>query len=280
MISKSMVPPKMPSLVQRMITGLVRSYGRYAPRGRGKWWLQRQTSSWLVAPLDSGLWIRVSGVCDLEWAVLEGTESSESRTEACFRQLLAPGQVVIDVGANIGYYALTAALGVGPSGRVVAFEPGPAPAARLRENAALNGLSNLEVREAAVADRAGRLALHLGEDSEANSLFDAGPDAVGQVEVQVVTLDEQVAELERIDLIKIDAEGAEVSVIRGAHRLLSGPNAPALIVEANPVTLRAANESVESLRDELESRGYTIEVLERMPWRGDITENWLARRIA
>ncbi len=79
--------------------------------------------------------------------------------------------MVIDVGANVGYYALMAATRVGPSGRVIAYEPGPAPAARLRENVALNGLSNVTVVEAAVADRPGTLHLNLVEDSEASSLY-------------------------------------------------------------------------------------------------------------
>jgi FkbM family methyltransferase len=261
-----------------MVTDLVRLYCRYAPTERGKWWLRRKTTPWLVAQLDTGPWIRVSGVSDFEWSVLEGRETSESHTADEFTQLLAPGQVVIDVGANVGYYALTAASRVGPYGRVVAFEPGPAPAARLRENAALNGLSNLTVVEAAVSDRPGTLRLNLGENSEANSLYDAGPSAVGSVEVQVVALDEHVEGLDRVDLIKIDAEGAEVGVLRGARRLLSGPSAPPLIVEANPVTLRGAGESVASLRAELVSLGYVIERLESMPWRGEVVENWLAAK--
>ncbi len=93
-----------------------------------------------------------------------------------------------------------------------------------------------------------------------------------------MTLDAQVEGLGRIDLIKIDAEGAEVRVIRGTHRLLSSSAAPVLILEANPVTLRASGESIETLRIELESLGYTIERIETIPWRGEITENWLATK--
>ena len=70
-----------------------------------------------------------------------------------------------------------------------------------------------------------------------------------------------------MDLLKIDAEGAEVGILRGARRMLTGPDAPPVIVEANPVPLRTAGESVGSLRAELESLGYTVEVIEGMPWR-------------
>jgi len=98
------------------------------------------------------------------------------------------------------------------------------------------------------------------------------------VDVRVVALDGEAAGLGRVSLIKIDAEGAEVGVIRGARRLLSGPDAPPIVLEANPVTLRAASESVTTLRAELEGLGYAIELIEAIPWRGELTENWLATR--
>jgi FkbM family methyltransferase len=259
---------------------MVRLYLRHAPVQRGKWWLRRKAAAWLVARLDTGPWIRVSGVADMEWRTLEGREVAEDRTAALFGRLLRPGQLVLDVGANVGYYALSAAMRVGPGGRVVAFEPGPAAAARLRENAALNGLANLQVIEAAVAERPGTLRFHLSDDSEGASLFDPGVEAVGSVEVPVTTLDDFVkqASLPRVDLLKIDAEGAEVGILRGGRRLLAGPEAPVVIIEANPVTLAAAGQSVAVLRAELEGYGYAITVIEGMPWRGAVAENWLATR--
>lgn len=269
-----------PPVAARLGSGLVRIAQRYAPMGRGKWWLRRKSSGWLVTRLETGPWIRISGVSDFEWSVLDGHEQSEDRTSSLFREHVAPGNVVFDVGANVGFYSLTAASMVGPSGRVVAFEPGPKTSARLRENAALNGFANLVVVEVAVSDKPGVLHLHLGEDSEANSLYDAGPAATGSVEVSVLTLD-AYAEAEgiaRVDLLKIDAEGAEVGIIRGARRILTGPDAPPVIVEANPVTLRTAGESVDSLRAEVEALGYTVEVIEAMPWRGEVVENWLAKK--
>ncbi len=269
-----------PQMAARLSSGMVRIAQRFAPMGRGKWWLRRKSSGWLVTRLETGPWIRISGVSDFEWSVLDGNEGSEARTASLFRQLVSPGHVVFDVGANVGFYSLTAASLVGPSGRVVAFEPGPKTASRLRENAALNGFCNHVVVEAAVSDKPGVLCLHLGEDSEASSLYDAGPSATGSVEVSVVTLD-AYAEAEgiaRVDLLKIDAEGAEVGIIRVARRMLTGPDAPPVIVEANPVTLRMAGESVGSLRAELQSLGYTLEVIEAMPWRGEVVENWLAKK--
>jgi len=272
--------PRGPSIGSRTISALVRAYLRNVPIERGKWWLRRKTSPWLVARLDTGPWVRISGLCDFEWAVLERVETSESRTAELFTKLLAPGQVVVDVGANVGYYALTAAVGVGSAGRVVAFEPGPATAERLRENAALNNFSNLTVVQAAVSDVSGTSCFQLAQDCEGSSLYSVGEDTVGSVNARVTTLDSLADELglDRVDLVKIDAEGAEVAVIRGARHLLSRADSPKVIVEANPATLRAAGESVASLRFEIESAGYLIDVIEAMPWRGELTENWLATK--
>jgi FkbM family methyltransferase len=274
------VPPRRPSTAARLGSQMVRLYLRFVPFRRGKWWLRRRAAGWLVARLDTGPWIRVSGVSDFEWRTLEGHEAAEDRTAALFGRLLRPGEVVLDVGANVGYYSLSAAARVGPGRRVFAFEPGPAAAARLRENAALNGLNNLQVIEAAVADRPGTLRLHLSEDSEAASLFPSATGVAASVEVPVTTLDDFVkqAALPRVDLLKIDAEGAEVGILRGGRQLLAGADAPVLIVEANPVTLEAAGESVAALRAELEGLGYTIAVIESVPWRGAVVENWLATR--
>lgn len=184
------------------------------------------------------------------------------------------------MGANVGYYTLTAAMRVGPAGRVLAIEPAPTTAGRLQENASLNGFANIMVVQAAISDRPGTCRLQLASNSEACSLYNVSLDAVGSVGVRVATLDDLAREvgLHRADLIKIDAEGAEVAVIRGARHLLSMAEAPPVIIEANPVTLRAAGESIESLRAELEDAGYAIEVIEAMPWRGEIVENWLATK--
>lgn len=263
----------------KIASAIVGAYLRYAPVHRGKWWLRRKASPWLVTRLKAGAWIRVSGVSGFEWDALIGGNSKESATAAVFKHRLSEGMVVLDIGANIGYYSLTAARIVGPAGRVICYEPGPSAAARLRENIALNRLSSLTVIEAAVSDKPGTLQFHLGEDSEAGSLYNCS-DAVGCVDVPVTTIDEQVRglNLAGVDLIKIDAEGAEVRVLRGAQGLLFGPRAPSLIVEANPITLKASGESMESLRRELLQAGYLIEVIESAPWEGETVENWLATK--
>lgn len=266
----------------RFFSKLVKLYLHAAPIARGKWWLRRKAAPWLVARLDTGPWIRVSGVAEFEWEAFMGARAKETQTSTLFRRLLRPGQVVVDVGANVGCYTLTAASHVGPSGRVIAFEPGPDAAARLQENANLNGFAQVVVVASAVADRPGTVALLVGDDSEGNSLFEVVPGArCRPVEVPVTTLDDFVAaaRLPHVDVLKIDAEGAEVKVLRGARRILTAPGVTVVLAEANPVTLRAAGESIDSLRAEFQSLGYETTVVESMEWMGVTVENWLATKL-
>jgi len=235
----------------------------------------------LVGRLDTGPWIRVSGVAGLEWHVLLGQDVAEAAAAEALTKLVKPGQTIIDVGANIGYFSLTAAVLVGDSGRVIAFEPHPVAAGRLRQNVALNDLSNVEIVEAAVAHTPGSLRLFLGEDSEGSSLYDLGLEPnLAVADVRALTLDDYVVaeRIGKVDLLKIDAEGAEVNVLRGAQCLLSVPDAPAVIIEANPLTLQAAGESIDALRSKLQSLGYKISILERINWLGTTVENWLATK--
>lgn len=152
------------------------------------------------------------------------------------QRLLAPGDVFIDVGANIGLYALKAARLVGPTGRVLALEPGAEAHARLASNLALNAYHWAEPIKAAASDRDGSAVLHhvpLGDDPQAFSLV-ANARAVEGEEVETVTLDTLVdgCGLARVDLIKIDVEGAEALVIAGGRRMLETFR-PGVIFECN-----------------------------------------------
>jgi FkbM family methyltransferase len=262
--------------VARAISWLYSAY----PVERGKWRVGQALSPWLVTRLNTGPWIRVSGVSEFEWRALRGGKVGEAKTTAAFCALIKPGSIVVDVGANVGFYTLTAAQEAGATGRVIAFEPNEHAANRLRENIALNGLINVDVVSAALGAQEGKLTFHLAPDSEGSSLYAVESQDGPTTEVIVATLDRYLgsAGVTRVDLLKIDAEGAELDVLRGGVSLLTGEGAPVIIIEANPVTLRAAGHSPADLRALIEGYGYTISVIEQMRWQGEPVENWLARR--
>lgn len=124
------------------------------------------------------------------------------------------GDVVVDVGANIGYYTLLLSQLVGEGGHVFAFEPEPTNFALLTQNVSLNDRENVTLVNAAVADTSGRLPLYLaGENKGDHRLFDSPEETRDSVLVDVVRLDAYFAEYPRaLDFIKIDIQGSEGAV--------------------------------------------------------------------
>jgi FkbM family methyltransferase len=226
----------------------------------------------LVGRLPFGAWVRVSGVVDAEWDFLMSRVKEDATTEF-IKSFVTPGMTFVDVGANVGYFTLLAAsLGA----RVIAYEPTPAVFARLQQNVALNGFDNVTLVNAAVADQPGTLALYQSpDDPEANNLFGDGDHSV---EVPAVTLDDEMAErgVQKVDLLKIDAEGAEPLVLSGSVKLLANSPAPSIVMEVNPVTLRSANSEPAALLDKLKTSGYSCRDLERGLYKGETVVNILA----
>jgi FkbM family methyltransferase len=142
-------------------------------------------------------------------------------------KLLLPGDLVGDGGANIGLLSLIAARLVGPTGRVLACEPGPGTMALLKANADENRFDTIELHEVALSDRPGRASFTVFEAGSGLASF-APQDAAGsQVEVVVTTLDALTEKLDRrVTLVKLDIEGAEAKALRGARGLI-GRDAPA-----------------------------------------------------
>jgi len=176
----------------------------------------------------SGLRFTVDGH-DVFAATLSAGYLPEGRDFEAFMQLVRPGSVVVDVGANFGLYALSAALYARPRGKVFAFEPAPDAFALLEQNIAENGLRALvTARPAAVGATAGRAQFYVGRDVSFSSLHRTRrlEEGAKPVDVDVVALDEALAHLPSIDLLKIDVEGGEGDVLRGARELLGRSRAP------------------------------------------------------
>jgi FkbM family methyltransferase len=260
-------------LWQRLLSRAVAAY----PFARGRTRLRRMTDSWLVAGVGSGVWLRTSGVVHGEWDFLDG-KTKEEATLQCLRDHLRAGMTFVDVGANIGYFALQAAALVGPAGKVIAFEPTPTVADRLRENVRLNRLSNVTVVQAAVSEKAGRATFfQSAEDPEANSLYDC-ESCGAPLEVVVLNLDEELARqnVSAVDLMKIDAEGSELTVLKGARRVMTTLR-PAVVLEVNPLTLEAGGVRPDQIFDQLAEYGYQWNEIERADWHGCTVRNIFAK---
>jgi len=190
----------------------------------------------------------------------------EPETTRLFHRLLRPGMTVLDVGAHGGYFSLIAASHVGPSGHVYAFEPHPENFAALERNIALNSYANITAFRQAIADRSGKLFLHLNsKGSDRYSLYPAqdGADAES-AEVEAITLDDFLAARNwpQVDLLKMDIEGAEPSAIAGMSQALQRGSIRNLVTEFSPPALAAAGCDPQSFLFRLAALGFDVSVLE------------------
>jgi FkbM family methyltransferase len=163
----------------------------------------------------------------------------EAETTRFFQAYLKTGMCVLDVGANIGYCTLVAASRVGSSGMVHAFEPVEGLRSRLGQHVQLNQLEQrVTIHSEAVSRASGPIQFFESgwglNHGLGTTVATANPGSVTRT-IPAVTVDEFVRRksVARVDLIKIDVEGAEADVLVGAAELLARPDAPAILVEAN-----------------------------------------------
>jgi FkbM family methyltransferase len=183
--------------------------------------------------------IRLPGLPEFLLAVHSKTDrfiSSQLRERGAWEPLetrialasLDAGDTFIDLGANLGYYTVLVGLRVGPTGRGFAFEPEPDNFALLERNLAMNGLTHVTAEHCAVSDRNGAASLHVSADNQGDHrLYDSG-DKRGVVPARTVTLDAFFGDSARfpegsvnLRLVKMDTQGCEALILRGAGRLVA-----------------------------------------------------------
>jgi FkbM family methyltransferase len=177
----------------------------------------------------------------------------EAGTAEALRPWVLPGSMVVDVGANIGFFTVRFARWAGIGGRVVAIEPEADNLRMLRQQLLKNREgASVEVIEGVAADHPGILQLVVNPDHPADHRI----GAIG-VPVRAWTIDEVLAARNwpQVSLIKIDVQGAEVRVLRGARETIRRFH-PALFVEVDDQALLEAGHSADILLDEIETLGY------------------------
>jgi FkbM family methyltransferase len=252
------------------VSGVIRRLpgGRY----RAMNWIgaYRVDPFWARLPADLGALVFR---CDLHDRLMREvclTGRYEPQETALLQRILAPGMVFVDVGANWGYFTLAAAHLVGPEGKVVAVEADPRACQTLRENAVRNALDCVEVFEVAASDVAGTVRMQEYEASagETGNFGLARTTTVVEhgrhFEVQARPLDDVLddAGVERVDLLKMDIEGAEGPALAGLARSLRSRRVTRLLLEIHPQHLLDQGSSAERVIGDLRSFGYR-------PWKID-----------
>jgi FkbM family methyltransferase len=236
---------------ERVVDSVLRHHGRLAtllPRGyhaypgRGGWIFLDVRES--PAMLARALW------------------SYEVAKSDALAAAVRPGAVVLDIGGNKGDFSLLAAKVTGDSCQVLCFEPAPENAAWIERSLARNGYRCVEVIQVAVSDTDGDATLHLSEMSGWHSLVASDGGSVGEIAVRTRRLDALLAErgISRVDVVKIDVEGAEESVLAGAASLLSEEHPMTVLLDLHPPV-------VDPVKIANDLRGYGFEI--RRPERSD-----------
>ncbi|MCC7009105.1 MAG: FkbM family methyltransferase [Acidobacteria bacterium] len=188
--------------------------------------------------------------------MLFATGEYEPGSTRILERALKPGDTMIDVGANIGYFAVVASRAVGPHGRVLAFEPQPDVRRRLAANLDLNALTNVTVRSEALGASSGEVTLYTGprDDTGLASLRPL-PESTA-VTIPLVRFDD-LWDGSPVRLIKIDVEGAEMEVLAGMAGCLRRDH-PDVIAEVTDEYLRALGSSARAMFDWMTAFGYRM----------------------
>lgn len=220
--------PSDPTASERTMAAIFRSYPFLSGRGM---LANSSIARWMVPRRSRVVWGQVRAArCAVPLNDLVGRSiflmgDLDPKVTWVVDRCLRPGNVVLDVGANLGLVSLLAAQRVGSQGRVIAFEPSPPVLVHLQRTIDANTHLPIELNRCALGDSTGTLNLHVPPDNAgAASVMSARPEA--QVyEVQVRRLADVLADnrVQHVDLLKIDVEGFEASVLRG---LFASPEAP------------------------------------------------------
>jgi FkbM family methyltransferase len=258
-------PPLFSADFDRSLADIVRTFADSAEfaQQRGKLWFAPDT--WVQMLIDNRvrLWIDLGDAGVSRSCLTGGFEPVE--TEYVLG-LIKAGMTFVDIGANIGWFAVQAADRVGAAGHVIAFEPRPTTSHWLKRSIEDNGFSaRAEVHACAVGPNGGEISIGCtaGTDNPggtwtiANETVEAhfrgGNSTVTRV--PMVTLDEVVGD-RRVDVIKIDIEGAEPLAMAGATRVLSEQR-PIIVSEINPNALElVSNVSAREYLDRMTALGY------------------------
>lgn len=172
------------------------------------------------------------------------------------KKILKPGMVFVDIGANIGYFSLIAAKLVGSAGKIFAFEPDENNFSLLQKNINANGYKNITAIKKAVSDKVGTAKFYLEKENLcAHSLI--LKENRDFTEVETISLDDYFKD-KKIDVVKIDVEGMEPSVLSGMEHLIKSNESMAIITEYYPNAISRAGYSPGDYLESLRKNGFNL----------------------
>ncbi len=196
----------------------------------------------------------------------------EEWTEAALLTMIKPGMTIVEAGANVGYFTLVMAKAAGQTGGVHTFECDPDLATLARDNVEINGLHRTaRVVEKALGGKPARVTFYRTDRHRGGGSIVAGLEQIPHnptdhrvpLDVEMTTLDDYCAASSIVpDLIKLDAEGAEPAILRGAAKLLASSRALTIVMEFFPRFVREAGDDPASVLQSLQSRRFELNAID------------------
>ncbi len=257
----------MSDFLKRQAISVGALYLRYSPWLRGRYRISAILLPWLrrLGPSMGKRMIRTryrfrfhADLADWlgQYVYLNGVY--EPPTAAVFAALIKPGDCVLDVGANVGFFSLLCARLTGSDGRVIAFEPIPSVRANLMTNIALNDFRHVWVIPKAVSDRAATLTIYEGPDGHKGiSSLRPLESSSNKLTIEAIALDDIAADFSKVACIKIDVEGAEMLALLGMEKLVARDR-PYFIIEFTDAYLKSFGHTVSQMAEWLQARGYQL----------------------
>jgi FkbM family methyltransferase len=177
----------------------------------------------------------------------------------CLKQIIKKGDIVVDLGANIGYYTLILAQLVGELGHVYAFEPEPSNFELLSKNVKENNHNHVTLVQKAVSDKNSKINLYVSKRNFASHRIFDGEDKRESIEIDVITLDEYFKNFEKpIKFIKIDVEGAEGATLLGASKIIKNSKNLVIMMEYFPKWIKKFGDVPEEILKSLVEKKFKL----------------------
>ena len=195
-------------------------------------------------------------------SILWKYSSLEDYETLLVRKTIEKGMTILDIGANIGYYTIMMGNYAGEEGSVFAFEPEQNNFRLLEKNIQLNSMSNVYPIQKAIADKNGTVNLFINRGHRGDHrIFDSG-DKRAFIEVEQTSIDEFTKGMDRVDLIKMDIQGAEYLALKGMEKTIKKNPDLVIVTEFSPHHLKKSGADPLKFLNKLETSGFIIQLID------------------
>lgn len=240
--------------MKRLIKAGIFQY-HYRLRNIKFYFLKKKNNTYLKEVQGSKMLLDLSDKGISKDLALDGIREPESTK--IIPEMVKQGNIIIEIGANIGYYAFIESRLVGQEGKIYAIEPSPSNFAKLVKNIKLNNYKNIECFQIGIGDRKTKAKMYVSTHSNLNSLFyQKNRPILRTIKINILSLDEFLKDKSNPDFIRMDVEGYEYFILQGMKNTLKSKHPMKIFIELHPHIMR--KQQTTSVLNKLMENGFEI----------------------